>query len=59
LTDDKSLRWQRFELAALDRLEQRAAAALARRRERAVVELLDFLGESGVDLSQREQLPVA
>ena len=42
LADDKRLRRQRFELAALDRLEQRAPAALARRRKRAVVEFLDF-----------------
>ena len=34
-------------LVALDCLEQRAPAALTRRRERAVVPLLDLLGERG------------
>src|SRR5437016_3866106 len=59
LADDKRLRRQRFELAALDRLEQRAAAALARRRKRAVVEFLDPLGERGIGLGERKQLTVA
>ena len=57
--DNKRRRRQRLELVALDRLEQRPSAALARRRKRAVVPFLDLLGEGGIGLGEREELPVA
>ena len=57
--DDERCRRQRLELIALDRLEERASAALARRCEGAVVKFLDLLGERGVGLGKREELPMA
>ena len=57
--DDEGCLRQRLQLGPLDRLEQRAAAALARRRERPVVPFLDLLGNRGVGLGEREELAMA